>query len=147
MSESNQQDAETAVRLHKRAEARGSSGSGGAGEFDGWHWWRGSGRFAWRPPDGEIVYKVESSPGANALEDENMSRWRRDGRVWAPETRLLLCDEVEVLAMPYFAEPIASPADIPEDARQIVPDLFIANFRRRADGQVMVIDAGDPSPR
>lgn len=48
--------------------------------------------------------------------------------------------------MHYFAEPIDTIEEIPEDARLLVPDLLIANFRRRADGQVMVIDAGDPSP-
>lgn len=119
----------------------------GTGMFDEWQWWRGSDRVTWRPPGSEVIYKVESCPGTNALEDENMSRWRGEGRAWAPETRLLLCGNVEVLAMPYFADPIDFSADIPEVARQILPDLFIANFRRHADGQVTVIDAGDPSPR
>lgn len=90
---------------------------------------------------------MESSAGTNALEHENMSRWRREGRAWAPETRLLLCMDAEVLAMWYFAEAVGSIEEIPDDARRIVPDLFIQNFRRRADGQVMLIDAGDPSPR
>jgi hypothetical protein len=131
----------------RRAVVCGALDYRGTGVFAEWQWWRGSGRVAWRPPGSEAVYKVERSPGPNALEDENMSRWRREGRLWAPETLLLPCDGVEVLAMQYFAEPIDSIGEIPEDARQIVPDLFISNFRRRANGQVVVIDAGDPSLR
>ena len=147
MNVGNRQDAEAAVELQKRALACGAFDYRGAGVFAAWQWWRGSDRVAWRPPGSEAVYKVEISPGTNALEDETMSLGRREGRPWAPETRLLPCDDIEVLAMQYFAEPIDSIEEIPTDAHQIVPDLLISNFRRRADGQVMVIDAGDPSPR
>ena len=76
----NQQDAEAAIDLQKRAVACGAFGYGGTGVFDEWQWWRGSDRVAWRPPDSEVVYKVERFPGTNALEDENMSRWRGEGR-------------------------------------------------------------------
>ena len=119
----------------------------GSGVFNGWRWWRGGSRVVWLPPDGEIIYKFEVAyHGSNGLEAENMERWRLQGHPWAPETHLFEIDGAEVLAMPYFTERIESSAEIPEDARRLVPDQNIENFRRRYDGQVMAIDAGDDAP-
>jgi hypothetical protein len=143
----------SAVKVYERAAASGALAMRGNGAFDGWLWWRGASRIVWLPPDGEVVYKVEIAyGGSNELEDENMRRWRSQGKAWAPNTQLIPLDGgAPVLTMPYYSEPISSEDEIPDDIRNgramdLPVDTLIVNFRRRQDGQVMLIDAADVIP-
>jgi hypothetical protein len=116
--------------------------------LDGWQYWQGASRIVWLPPHGDTVYKIEIAYfGSNELEDANMSRWRQQGFAWAPETQLFTVNGLNILAMPYYFGRIDSANDIPDDAHYAgVPDLSQENFKRRPDGQVMLIDAGDVVP-
>ena len=137
---------------HRALESGVLRGSGGV--FDGWQWWQGSDRLVWLPPGSSAVYKIgKRSADANRNEHENLSRWRESGLAWAPETSLIKVDGVPpgeqsilVLIMPYYPECISSSGEIPDSARAVAPDLLPENFRRRHDGQVMLIDAGDVAP-
>ena len=142
-----QSEAEDAYDRLLRAKNQGALDCAGSGVFDGWHWWRGASRVVWLPPHGNVVYKIgHLGNDENMHEAENMHRWRQDGRSWAPRTQSYRVGGHEVLAMPYSPEAIDSADEIPPDARYTVPDQSIQNFRRRQDGLVMVIDAGDPAP-
>lgn len=100
----------------------------------------------WRLGDDDVVYKIESfsTGAANEIEHEHMLKWR--GFDWAPPTFLYPVAAPAVLAMPFYPCPIESVDEIPPNVHEVVrgADVNLFNFRKTADGQVMLIDAGDP---
>lgn len=142
---SRQQGAEAAVAWYRQAIGRGAARSD---DLVGWQHWRGSSRIALLAPGEDTVYKIELTyAGSNQSEHENMCRWRKAGKAWAPETTLFIVDNHDILAMPYYPDRISSPDDIPADARAVILDFSLENWRRRrADGQAMLIDAGEVLP-
>jgi hypothetical protein len=144
-------EASRTLEWHRLAEKAGVLRRGGDGNFCGWPWWSGGGRVVWRPPQSLAVYKVQFDVTEyfNVSEHDNMSWWHCKGFAWAPETQLYYVDRpyAPVLAMPYYPDPITSEAEIPETVYAAGVGDISRNFRRRGDGQVMLIDAGESGPR
>lgn len=122
-----------------------------SGSFGGWSWYFGKSRIAWRPPGGEVVYKIETETGrgSNATEHEAAAALRSKGKSWAPDTSLYGFDDEQasVLAMPYYPVALTSVTEIPDEVYQAreVTDFLLTNFRRTgiaAGGVVKVIDLG-----
>ncbi len=115
-------------------------------EPSGWQGFGGADRVVLYSPNSETVYKIDPDNTANEREHENMTVWReRDQLAWAPATSLYRADQsaLHVLAMPYFPGGVASLGDEPADLDVLhVLDRNLSNYRRRSDGQVMLVDAG-----
>lgn len=114
-------EAQAASECHQRACAVCALDTGElTGVFEDWQWWLGSTRTVWLPASEDTVYKIErfSYAFSNENEHENMQGWRRKGLPWAPETWLFRVDCPEltspIIAMPFYPDPISSPADITE---------------------------------
>ena len=148
----NADEAIVALKYHRYRFPKVCQTGANSGEFEGWDWYLGRSRIAWRGPASCVVYKIELwDCGSNFMEHHNASRLRKMDKSWAPDTHLWKIDgeSAPILAMTYYEYEVRSREEIPDEAELFLGRDLLENFRRTAKfpiGIVKVVDLGDVIP-